>query len=84
MPTRRLSIDWVIILVRSTSKKMNREYKQTYEAPKMVRFELKPSLNVLEDFSIETTLGEPEYGEDWGDLEDQHWGRKGQRNGRHY
>ena len=64
---------------------MNREYKQAYEAPKMVRFELKPSLTVLADLSIETTPGpEPEYGEDWGDLEDQHWGRLGNKNGRHY
>ena len=71
-------------MVRSTRNKMNREYKQTYEAPKMVRFELKPSLNVLEDFSIETTLGEPEYGGDWGQLDNQHWGRIGDRNKRHY
>ena len=82
MPTRRLSIDWVIILVRSTSKKMNREYKQTYEAPKMVRFELKPSLSILADLSIETTPGQdPTYLDDWGDIEDQHWGRLGSKNG---
>lgn len=63
---------------------MKREYKQAYEAPKMVRFELKPSLTVLADLSIETTLGDPEYDPDWGDIEDQHWGRRGNKNNEHY
>lgn len=60
---------------------MNREYKQTYEAPKMVRFELKPTLTVLADLSIETTPGlDPQYLDDWGELEDQHWGHLGTGN----
>ena len=64
---------------------MNREYKQAYEAPKMVRFELKPSLNVLADLSIETTPGQdPMYDPDWGDIEDQHWGRRGNKNNAHF
>lgn len=55
---------------------MKREYKQAYETPKMVRFELKPGLNVLADLSIETTPGQdPMYSSDeWGELEDQTWG----------
>ena len=62
---------------------MKREYKQAYEAPKMVRCELKPSLNILGSFSIETTPGpDPGYdGDGWGDMEDQHWGRTGGKNG---
>ena len=48
----------------------------------MVRFELKPSLTILADLSIETTPGQdPTYLDDWGDIEDQHWGRLGGKNG---
>jgi hypothetical protein len=69
-------------MIRNINKKMKREYKQAYEAPKMVRFELKPSLSILADLSIETTPGQdPTYLDDWGDIEDQHWGRLGGKNG---
>ena len=86
MSTLRLSIDWVITISRDINKKMKREYKQAYEAPKMVRFELKPSLTVLADLSIETTPGpDPVYDPDgWGDIEDQHWGRLGNKNGENF
>lgn len=58
---------------------MKREYKQAYETPKMVRFDLKASLNVLDTFSVQTTPGaDPSYdGTAWGDLEDQTWGHDG-------
>lgn len=55
---------------------MNREYKQAYEAPTVESFELTQALNVLDKFSIETTPEDPSYGgDDWGDLQDQHWGQ---------
>lgn len=60
---------------------MKREYKQAYEAPKMVRFELKSTLNVLDNFSVEATPGpDPSYDSSaWGDLDDQHWGHYGDK-----
>ena len=54
---------------------MNRPYKQAYEAPKMESLKLRQSLNVLEAFSIETTADDPTLGGEWGDLDDQPWGR---------
>ena len=54
---------------------MKQEYKQAYTAPQAELFELKQSMNVLEDFSVKAEVGEPEYGDTWGDIDDQHWGR---------
>ena len=55
---------------------MDRRYKQAYEAPLALLFEVTTSLTVLDNLSVKAGTEDIEYDESgWGTLESQNWGR---------